>query len=143
LFSNPETREQNFMANESILVVDDQIMNLKLLKLLLELEGYRVETAGNAEETFRALQSFRPRLILMDLRLPGLDGIELTKKIKADPQTKDIPILLVTSYIQPGEEERALEAGCDGYFSKPIDTQKLPALIARHLGEDNPRKEKS
>ena len=130
------------MAHESILVVDDQPMNVKLLRLVLELEGYQVETAGSPEEALAILQDFHPRIILMDFRLPGMDGIELTKKLKADPEKKDVLILMVTSFVQAGEKERAMEAGCDGYLSKPIDTQKLPVIIAEYLKKDMNRKGK-
>ena len=126
------------MINEPILIVDDNSMNLKLEKRLLELEHYQVLTARNAQETLAVLNYFRPRLILMDFGLPGVDGVELTKQIKANPQNKDIVILMATSYDQQGDETRAWAAGCDGYIYKPIDTQALPGIIAGYLrGESN------
>ena len=85
------------MSNEPILIVDDNPMNLKLERVILEVEKYQVKTARNAEETIQVLHDFHPRLILMDLGLPGLDGVELTKQLKADLKNKDIIILMATS----------------------------------------------
>jgi CheY-like chemotaxis protein len=121
------------MSNEPILIVDDNPMNLKLEKRLLELEQYQVLTAKSAEETLKLLGYFHPRLILMDFQLPGVDGVELTRKIKSDPKNQDILILMVTSYDQQGDEVRAISAGCNGYIHKPIDTQALPGIIAGFL----------
>jgi len=121
------------MSNEPILIIDDNPMNLKLEKLLLEVENYQVRTAYNAEEALKTLETYRPRLILMDFQLPGMDGLELTRKVKADPQNEDVIILMVTSYDQKGDEEKAKAAGCEGYISKPIDTQLLPVLVGSYL----------
>jgi CheY-like chemotaxis protein len=123
------------MAGEPILIVDDNPANLKLARVLLAGEGYEVRTAVDAEEALTVLESFRPRLILMDLQMPGMDGFALTRRLKADPATKGILILALTAYAMKGDEEKAMAAGCDGYLSKPIDTRALPALIARHLAE--------
>jgi CheY-like chemotaxis protein len=121
------------MAKEPILIVDDNLMNLKLAKRLLELEEYNVLTARNAEETLNLLQFYRPRLILMDFGLPGVDGVELTRRLRSDPKNRDILILMVTSYDQHGDEAKSKEAGCDGYLYKPLDTQSLPGIIAGYL----------
>jgi len=121
------------MSNEPILIVDDNLMNLKLEKRVLELEHYQVLVAKNAAETLEILGYFRPRLILMDFGLPGVDGVELTRQVKADPKNKDILILMATSYDQAGDEAKAKAAGCDGYLIKPIDTQTLPGVIAGYL----------
>ncbi len=118
------------MVKEPILIVDDNPMNVKLERLLLELEGYQVQIAKNAEDALKVLENFRPQLILMDFGLPGIDGITLARKLKNDPQTKDILILIVTSYDQRGDEEKVMAAGCDGYIHKPIDTKSFPGLIA-------------
>jgi CheY-like chemotaxis protein len=124
------------MADEPILVVDDNPTNLKLARILLESEGYHVRAAQDAEEALLLMETFHPRVILMDLQLPGMDGLELTRRLKADPRTRDIHILAVTSYAMRGDELRAREAGCDGYVTKPIDTVALPALLARTLGRE-------
>lgn len=121
------------MSAEPILVVDDNPINLKLIRVLLTGEGYDVRAALDAEEAVVILQTFRPRLILMDLQLPGMDGYELTRRLKAEPETRDIVIFAVTSYAMKGDEQRALDAGCDGYVAKPIDTEALPRIIAARL----------
>lgn len=125
------------MSNEPILIVDDNPMNLKLGKKVLELEQYQVLTARNAPETIAILDYFHPRLILMDFGLPGVDGIQLTKWVKADPRNQDIVILIATSYDQAGDEAKAKAAGCDGYVHKPIDTQALPKIIAGFVRDGN------
>jgi CheY-like chemotaxis protein len=121
------------MAGEPILVVDDNPANLRLARMLLAAEGYDVRTAGDAQEALGVLEEFKPRLILMDLQMPGMDGFELTRRLKADPATRGIAIIALTAYAMKGDEERAQEAGCDGYVPKPIDTRALPQLIARVL----------
>ncbi len=121
------------MPKESILVVDDNPMNLKLARLLLGTEGYEVRTAGRAEEALAVLQSYHPRVILMDVQLPGIDGLELTRQIKSDPSFRDIIILAVTAYAMASDEKRAFEAGCDGYITKPIDTRSLGELVRTYL----------
>ena len=121
------------MAGEPILVVDDNMVNLKLLRVTLTVEGYDVRTAIDAEQAMSVLASFSPRLILMDIQLPGMDGLELTRRLKADPATRDSVILAVTAYAMKGDEEKALAAGCDGYVTKPIDTRILAATLTRYL----------
>jgi two-component system cell cycle response regulator DivK len=121
------------MPGEPLLVVDDNPANLKLLRVTLQLGGFEVRTAEDAEEALQVLASFRPRLILMDLQLPGMDGLDLTRRLKADPATRDVIILAVTAYAMKGDDEKARAAGCDGYVTKPIDTQTLTALVAAHL----------
>jgi CheY-like chemotaxis protein len=121
------------MAGEPVLVVDDNPANLKLARVILAGEGYDVRTAGDADEALALLRTFKPRLILMDLQMPGMDGLELTRRLKADAALKDVVIVAFTAYAMKGDEEKALAAGCDGYISKPIDTRGLPPLIARYL----------
>ena len=121
------------MAGEAILIVDDNATNLKLARVLLHGEGYEVRTAVDAEDALRLLQLFTPRLILMDIQLPGMDGLDLARRLKADLATRDIMILALTAYAMKGDEEKAQAAGCDGYITKPIDIDSLLAVIARHL----------
>lgn len=121
------------MANEAILIVDDNPVNMKLIRILLTGEGYDARTASDAGEALEVLKGFSPRLILMDIQLPGMDGLELTRRLKADPLTRDITILGLTAYAMKGDEEKILAAGCDGYVSKPIDTRTLPELISHYL----------
>jgi two-component system, cell cycle response regulator DivK len=121
------------LAAEPILVVDDNVVNQKLVRVLLTLEGYDVRTASDAEEALLVLESFAPRLILMDLQLPGMDGLTLTRRLKAADSTKDVVIVAITANAMKGDEELAASAGCDGYITKPIDTRTLLATIARYL----------
>lgn len=121
------------MANEPILIVDDNPTNLKLARVLLAGEGYVIRTANDAEEALLLLETFRPRLILMDVQLPGMDGLELTRRLKRDPAYRDVIILAFTAYAMKGDEEKAFAAGCDGYLTKPIDPDGMPATIAEHL----------
>ncbi|TMA25643.1 MAG: response regulator [Deltaproteobacteria bacterium] len=121
------------MSGEKILIVDDNPTNLKLVRVLLSAEGYEVRTAMDAEEALAVIREFQPRLILMDIQLPGMDGLTLTRKLKADPETRDTIVVAVTAYAMKGDEARALAAGCDGYIAKPIDTRTLPKTLARFL----------
>jgi CheY-like chemotaxis protein len=123
------------MSGATILVVDDHPTNLKLCKVMLSVDGYEVHTAADAEEALAMLDSVRPRLILMDLQLPGLDGLELTRRLKADPATRDIVVVALTAYAMQGDEQKALDAGCDGYIAKPIDTRLLAATVERYLAQ--------
>lgn len=121
------------MAGEPILIIDDNPINLKLEKILLVVEGYEVHTATDAEEALNLLKVFQPRLILMDIQLPGMSGLELTTRLKVDPRYQNIIILALTAYAMKGDKEKALAAGCDGYIAKPIDTKTLPGIIANYL----------
>ena len=131
------------MAGEPILIVDDNPLNLKVVRVLLTVEGYDVRTALNADEALAVLRTFHPRLILMDLQLPGMDGLALTRHLKADPATCDIRVVALTAYAMKGDDQKALAAGCDGYIPKPIDTRTLPGAVAAYLagapgGRGNP-----
>jgi CheY-like chemotaxis protein len=121
------------MAGEPILVVDDNDINLELVRDLLEDQGYRVRVAVDANDAIAVLHDFRPRLILMDIQLPGMDGLTLTRMLKANPSMRDIRIVGLTGYAMAGDEERILAAGCDGYLAKPIDTRRLPGVISSML----------
>lgn len=121
------------MSSNRILIVDDNAANLKLARVLLATEGYLVSTALNASEALEAIAAARPDLILMDLQLPGVDGLELTRQLKKRPDTRDIVIIALTAYAMIGDEARAIGAGCDGYVTKPIDTRTLPGYLSRWL----------
>jgi CheY-like chemotaxis protein len=121
------------MSREAVLVVDDNATNLKLVRVLLSAEGYDVRAATDANEAIRALEDFNPKLILMDIQLPGMDGLTLTRRIKSDPRHASVIVVALTAYAMKGDEERILSAGCDGYVSKPIDTRLLAALVESHL----------
>jgi CheY-like chemotaxis protein len=121
------------MAGETILIVDDNAINLKLARILLQGEGYVIVTAADAEEALEVLKTVHPSLILMDIQLPGMDGLTLTRQLKADPATSDIAIVALTAYAMKGDDSKALEAGCDGYITKPIDLEALPGAVARFV----------
>jgi len=121
------------VTRPSILAVDDHPVNLKLIRVLLLGEGFDVRTADDAESALAAIEASSPHLILMDLQLPGMDGFELTRRLKSDESTREIVILAMTAYAMKGDEERALAAGCDGYLSKPLDTRALPGIVTGYL----------
>jgi CheY-like chemotaxis protein len=121
------------MTSKEILIVDDNPANTKLLTFVLENQGYQVKTAASADEALLVLCEFRPRLILMDIQLPGMDGLELTRRLKEHPTHGSAFIVAVTASAMKGDEERAVEAGCDAYITKPIDTRALPRIVASYL----------
>lgn len=121
------------MSGEPLLIVDDNPTNLKLFRVLLSAEGYEVRTAANAKEAFQILVEFHPRLMLMDIQLPDIDGLTLTRQIKNDPRTRDITIIALTAYAMKGDDAQAYASGCSGYITKPIDTRNFPAEIAKYL----------
>ncbi len=124
------------MKPACILVVDDHLTNLKLAADVLEWAGHTVLRANDAQEALAVLQHARPELILMDLQMPGMDGLTLTRRLKADPAYQRIPIVALTAFAMKGDEQKAREAGCDGYITKPIDTRALAGqvieIMARH-----------
>jgi two-component system, cell cycle response regulator DivK len=126
------------MAGESILVIDDTPVNLKLTRILLANEGYEVRTAPDAEQALSMLDAFRPDLMLVDIQLPGMDGLEFTRKVKANPKMAGVVVVALTAFAMKGDEERAAEAGCDGYITKPIDTRALPIRVREYLDKRKP-----
>lgn len=122
------------MPPARILVVDDRPDNLRFAALLLRDRGYVVSTAADADQALRRLRAVRPRLILMDVQLPGTDGLTLTARLKADPATRDILIVALTAAASPAGRAKARRAGCDGYLAKPIDLRALARLLSRLLG---------
>jgi len=126
--------------NAKILVVDDNPTNLKLASDVLEFEGHRVLKAGDAEEAQAIIASSPPDLILMDIALPGMDGLTLTRQLKADEKTKHICVVALTAFAMKGDDEKAVAAGCDGYITKPIDTRTLPEQVGAWLNAATPEK---
>ncbi len=118
---------------ETILLVEDDPLSRELIADLLTAEGYRVLQAPSGLGLLEWVKQERPALILLDLQLPGVDGFTLARQLKADPATRGIPILAVTAYALPEDQARALEAGCDGYFPKPLDTRGLLQTVAHLL----------
>jgi CheY-like chemotaxis protein len=125
--------ERSPLHSESILIVDDVPTNLKLVSVLLSRLGYQVYTASTAEEALEIAQKIRPRLVLADILLPGMDGFEMTRRLKSAPATQNTVVLAVTALALKGDEQKALDAGCDGYITKPIDVKTFPALIRQYL----------
>jgi CheY-like chemotaxis protein len=121
------------MVGEDILVVDDSATNLKLARIMLQREGYGVRTATGAEDALRAISTLKPRLILMDVRLPGIDGLELTRRLRANVATEDIVNLALSASRNMSDQQKALAAGCDGYVEKPFEVDSLLRVIAGHL----------
>jgi CheY-like chemotaxis protein len=121
------------MANNSVLIVEDTPVNLKVMRVLLTRQGFDVRTATTAEEALQVLKEFTPRVVLTDIQLPGMDGLELIRRLKSDPSTHDTIVLAVTAFAMKGDEAKAFEAGCDGYVTKPIDTRTFPVLIRQYL----------
>ena len=117
-----------------ILIVEDVAFNRELLVQLLE-EHYEIATATDGAESVAAAERLQPDLILMDLSLPVIDGLEATRRIKAQPALRAIPVIAVTAHAMQGDRERALAEGCDDYLSKPIDEDQLFAKLNHYLGD--------
>src|SRR5262245_20481556 len=111
------------MAGDKVLLVEDHPLNMELAADILENAGYRVLQAADAERGIAIAKAEQPALILMDVGLPGIDGLEATRMLKRDPATREIPIVALTSHAMKGDAEKALAVGCAGYISKPIDTR--------------------
>ena len=121
------------MSEKKILLVEDNPVNRRLAMFLLRSQGYQVREATSAQEAFEILKSEPFDLIVMDIQLPGMDGLEATTKLKGEPATANIPVIAVTSYAMAGDRDKALAAGCSGYVTKPIDKTIFLAEIGRHL----------
>jgi len=121
------------LSDKKILLVEDNPVNRRLAEFLLRSQGYQVRAATNAQEAFDTIKAERPDLILMDVQLPGMDGLEATRKLKEEPTTRDIPVVAVTSYAMKGDREKALAAGCSGYITKPIDKDTFVREVATVL----------
>jgi two-component system, cell cycle response regulator DivK len=127
-------------VNPKVLVVEDNALNLELVVDLLEAGGFAVCHAATAEEGLHVAREAKPDLILMDLSLPGMDGLAAIKALRANPATCHLPILAVTAHAMRGDEEKAQAAGCDGYLTKPIDTREFVAKVAGFIGADASRR---
>ena len=117
------------MSVKVVLVVEDDELNLKLVKELLEFNGFETLEATNGLQALEMIRRERPSLVLMDIQMPAMDGIEATRQIKADASIRDIPVVALTSSAMKGDKEAILAAGCDEYMSKPIDIHCLLKLI--------------
>ncbi len=119
--------------NGHILIVDDNPTNLKLASDVLEAAGYRIQRAGDAAQAQALLTEAVPDLILMDIALPGMDGLTLTRNLKADARFARVPVVALTAFAMKGDDLKALAAGCCGYITKPIDTRRLPQQVREFL----------
>jgi CheY-like chemotaxis protein len=124
------------MHARKILVVEDNDMNMQLVEFLLEEGGYAIVKATSGEEALALTRNGDgpPDLILMDIHLPGMDGLSVVRAMKADERTSGVPILALTAHAMRGDKDRFLDAGCDGYISKPIDVKTFISSIERYLG---------
>jgi CheY-like chemotaxis protein len=122
------------MKKGSVLVVEDDLKNMKLMRAVLELKGnYTVHEAVNAEEGIEKAYEYHPDVILMDIQLPGIDGLSATRLIKLDSDLKDIPVVAVSANAMQRDEEKAIAAGCDGYISKPIDVKNFVDTLEQYM----------
>jgi two-component system, cell cycle response regulator DivK len=116
-----------------VLIVDDNAMNIDLVSFLLTADAMQVESAANAAQASERIAAQAPDLILMDIQLPGIDGLELTQRLKADPATRHIVIVALTAYAMKGDEARMLAAGCDGYIAKPVEVTTFTQQVRSFL----------
>lgn len=119
--------------NEKILIVEDDPASRRLLEMALRPKDYILLKAADGAEALDMALREHPDLILLDMQLPGLDGLEVTRSLRHNPAFKQTPIICVTAYAMMGDQEKVLDAGCDVYLAKPIDTRKLPELVAEML----------
>ena len=129
-------RERTKVTNKSILLVDDSLPNLKLTRFLLMQDGFEVLTAENAEQALLALERSVPDIILMDIQMPGMDGLALTRHLRRDwdSSLRNVPIVALTASAIKGDDQMARAAGCDGYITKPIDTRTFVGLVRDYAG---------
>ena len=121
------------MKRKTILVIEDNICNMKLVRSLMEIEGYNIIEAQTAEEGLELTRKHFPDLILMDIQLPGMDGLSATRQIRTDPEIKEIPVLALTAYAMKGDKQKAMDAGCSGYITKPLDKKHFLKTLKTHL----------
>ncbi|HTP38092.1 MAG TPA: response regulator [Steroidobacteraceae bacterium] len=122
----------------TVLVIDDNPVNLKLAAEVLQADGHEVIRADDAEQALALLAAHLPDLVLTDIALPGMDGLELTRRLKSDPRYRHLPVVALTASAMKGDEQRVLDAGCDAYIAKPLDTRQLSAQVARILARGRP-----
>jgi two-component system cell cycle response regulator DivK len=119
---------------KTVLIVEDNELNMKLFRDLLEAHGYQTSGTSNGFEALDLVRKMRPDLILMDIQLPQVSGLEVTRWIKDDPELRTIPVVAVTAFAMKGDEERIREGGCEAYLSKPISVGKFIETVRRFIG---------
>lgn len=125
------------MAQKRILCVEDNDSNLRLVSRIVEAEKHELITAVDGNIALEIVRRERPDLILLDINIPGIDGLELSRQIKAEPNLAAIPIIATTANVLLGDRERCLQAGCDEYLPKPLDIRELQSVIRGFLGSSN------
>jgi len=130
------------MENRNILVIEDNELNMKLMRGVFRMGNYQIIEAYDAETGIRLAREHQPFFILMDIQLPGMDGLKATQIIKADPELKDIPVVALTGFAMQGDEEKAIDSGCDGYITKPIDVQEVLKIINSFCNGATPNKKR-
>ena len=123
------------MAARKILVVEDNPQNMKVVLMTLKPHGYTLFQATDGEEALKVAISDNPDLIIMDVQIPKMDGLEVIRKLRQMPAFSQVPIIAVTAYAMKGDEEKAREAGCDAYLTKPVNTRQLPQIVAEMLSK--------
>lgn len=121
------------MSAEKILIVEDNPLNMRLMQMTLRGKGYTLTEAGTGEEALEKAVKEKPDLIIMDMQLPTINGIETTRRLRQIPELSRVPVVAVTAYAMKGDQEKFIEAGCDAYLSKPINTRELPGFIENML----------
>lgn len=121
------------MSGPRVLIVDDNPMNVDLVSFLLESDGFAVAATTEALRALEDIAAFRPDIVLMDIQMPGVDGLTLTRRLKRDPAMQAIVVVAFTAYAMKGDEEKMRAAGCDGYIAKPIDVASFAATVRGHL----------
>lgn len=125
--------------NKIVLVIEDNELNMKLIRSLLQIGGYRILEVIDAETGIQMAREHLPDLILMDVQLPGMDGLSATRIIRKDPKLQHIPVIALTSYAMRGNGEKSQEAGCTGYITKPINTRSFLKMISQYLDYAQPK----
>lgn len=123
------------MNSPRVLIVDDNVLNLELARAVLQAAGLAVDGAADANQAVDQITAFEPDLILMDIQMPGMDGLELMRRLKASPQTQGIVVVAFTAYAMNGDQAKMIEAGCDGYIAKPIDVATFPVTVLSFLDD--------
>ena len=120
---------------KKILIVEDNPQNMRLVEMILRAKNYTLLRATDGEEALDVARGGRPDLIIMDIQLPKIDGLEVTRRLRKTQAFRRIPVIAMTAYAMKGDKEKAIEAGCDAYLSKPINTRELPGVIAEMLSQ--------